>query len=194
MTIPFEQHASEYEASTAAPTLVETSPALCLAITGQGSPGGEEFDGALDAVMATAHAVAAACREQGRGFAVGGVEAIWWTDEVEGIDFAARPRSEWKWKLVVRVPDFVDAAQVAAAARERGAAAHVALETLTEGRCVQILHTGPFREVYRAMDSIRRFAGERGLEIAGRHHEICLTDPRQTALEEMRTIVRYPVR
>src|SRR6185295_18625639 len=179
----FEQHASEYQAQTAMPTLVETSPGSCLAVEGQGPPGEEEFDGKLGAVMATAHAVEAACRDHGQGFAVGKLEALWWTDEVEGIEFAARPRSEWKWKLLVRIPDFVGPGQVAAAtaqiAGEHGsAAASVALAKLTEGRCVQILHTGPFREVYRAMDAIRRFTGERGLEIAGRHHEICLTDPR----------------
>lgn len=193
----FEQHASEFEAPATAPVLVETSPASCLAIEGQGPPGGEEFDGALGALMATAHAVEAACHDEGRGFAVGKLEAIWWTDAVEGIEFAARPRSEWKWKLLARVPDFVDAGQVAAAARvagERGTAtAGIALERLTEGRCLQILHVGAYRGIPEAMDAIRRFAGERGLEIAGRHHEICLTDPRHTPLEKLRTIVRYPV-
>jgi hypothetical protein len=199
MTIDlFEQHASEYEALATAPSLVETSPASCLAIAGQGPPGGEEFDGALAAVMATAHAVEAACRNQGRGFAIGKLEALWWTDAVEGIEFAARPRSEWKWKLLVRVPDFVDAGQVAAAARVAGeqgpATAGIALDSLAEGRCVQILHLGAYRGIPEAMDAIRRFAGEHGLEIAGRHHEICLTDPRRTPLEKLQTIVRYPVR
>ncbi|MFY9823311.1 MAG: GyrI-like domain-containing protein [Thermoanaerobaculia bacterium] len=199
MTIDlFAQHASEYEAPATTPALVETTPATCLAIAGQGPPGGEEFDGALGAVMATAHAVEAAYRNQGQGFVVGKLEALWWTDAVEGIEFAARPRSEWKWKLLVRVPDFVDAEQVAAAARlngERGmATAGLTLEKVAEGRCAQILHVGAYRGIPEAMDAIRRFAGEHGLQIAGRHHEICLTDPRQTPLENLRTIIRYPVR
>jgi hypothetical protein len=190
----FAEHASEYEAGTATPSVVETAPASCLAIAGQGPPGEEEFDGGLGAVMGTAGALAAACRSEGRDFAVGKLEALWWTDAVEGIEFAARPRDEWKWKLLVRVPDFVSAGQAAAAAAQAGAPKGIVLERLTEGRCVQILHVGPFRGIRDAMEAIRRFAGEHGLEIAGRHHEICLTDPRHTAFEDMRTIVRYPVR
>jgi hypothetical protein len=43
------------------------------------------------------------------------------------------------------------------------------------------------------MAAIRRYAAESGLQIAGRHHEICVTDPRHTELADMQTIVRYPV-
>jgi hypothetical protein len=192
----FEDLAGEYLAGDE-PAVVETSPAWYVAAPGQGPPGEGEFDGKLAAVMATAGAVAADYAAEGRGFAVGKLEAVWWTDAVEGIDFAARPRDEWKWKLMVRVPDFVAAERATRAARHAASEQKpgaVALEGLDEGRCVQMLHCGPYKDVYRAMAAIGRFAAERGLEITGRHHEICVTDPRHTALADMRTIVRYSVR
>ena len=38
-----------------------------------------------------------------------------------------------------------------------------------------------------------RFIGERGLVERGQHHEIYLNDPRRTAPERLRTILRHPV-
>jgi hypothetical protein len=35
---------------------------------------------------------------------------------------------------------------------------------------------------------------ERGLTFAGRHHEIYLSDPRKTAPEKLKTLLRQPVR
>jgi hypothetical protein len=39
-----------------------------------------------------------------------------------------------------------------------------------------------------------RYVPENGLELTGRHHEIYFNDPRRTAPERLRTILRQPVR
>ena len=38
------------------------------------------------------------------------------------------------------------------------------------------------------------FIPEHGLAMTGKHHEIYLSDPRKTAPEKLRTILRQPVR
>ncbi|MGD9607019.1 MAG: GyrI-like domain-containing protein, partial [Leucobacter sp.] len=39
----------------------------------------------------------------------------------------------------------------------------------------------------------QRFIPEHGLRMTGKHHEIYLSDPRRTAPEKLRTILRQPV-
>lgn len=70
--------------------------------------------------------------------------------------------------------------------------------TYDEGLCVQCMHIGPYDtepETLRQMDA---FAAEQGYVpdfTAGRlHHEIYLGDPRRTAPEKLKTVLRHPVR
>ena len=66
---------------------------------------------------------------------------------------------------------------------------------LTEGDCLQALHLGPYSAeapvLARLHDEIMPGAG---LDFAGPHHEIYLSDPRKTPAEKLRTILRQPVR
>jgi len=110
------------------------------------------------------------------------------------------PRKEWKWKLLVRVPDFVSEQDLAGALadlhakRKSGPIDEVHLETLHEGPGVQMLHVGPYADETRTLDQMEAFAEAQGLRFHGAHHEIYLSDPRRVAPERMKTILRHPVR
>ena len=68
------------------------------------------------------------------------------------------------------------------------------METLSEGRCVQTLHVGSFDDETSVLARMHdEFIPDNGLRMTGRHHEIYLTDPRRTAPDKQRTIVRQPV-
>ncbi len=41
---------------------------------------------------------------------------------------------------------------------------------------------------------LHEFVAEQGYELCGRHHEIYLGDPRRTAPERLKTVLRHPVR
>jgi len=58
---------------------------------------------------------------------------------------------------------------------------------------VQTLHVGPFAEEDRAVALLAAYADDHGYQLAGRHHEIYLTDPRRTPPERLHTIVRHPL-
>ena len=61
-------------------------------------------------------------------------------------------------------------------------------------RQVQTLHIGPFDAEAEVLDRMHhQFIPDNGLRMAGRHHEIYLSDPRRTAPEKLRTILRQPV-
>ena len=60
---------------------------------------------------------------------------------------------------------------------------------------MQILHIGPYDQEGPVLEQLHRvFLPDEGLTFAGHHHEIYLSDPRRTASEKLRTILRQPVR
>ena len=64
-----------------------------------------------------------------------------------------------------------------------------------EGRCVQILHHGPYDDEAKTLAGLHdEFMPEHGLTFNGDHHEIYLSDARRTAPEKLRTVLRQPVR
>jgi len=70
----------------------------------------------------------------------------------------------------------------------------VRMETLREGRCVQTLHVGSYDDEAPVLAEMHHeFIPRAGLKMAGRHHEIYLSDPRRTQSPKLRTILRQPV-
>ena len=79
---------------------------------------------------------------------------------------------------------------------KRGKAAEVKevkLERLDEGRCVQMLHVGPYEREHETIAKMKSFAEQKGLQLVGPHHEIYLSDPRRVPPDRLRTILRQPV-
>ena len=79
------------------------------------------------------------------------------------------------------------------------AAAHmvdeVRFEAITDGRCVQMLHTGPYDDEPASFALMADFAAANGLERAGAgHREIYLNDAKRTEPAKLRTILRFSVR
>jgi hypothetical protein len=100
---------------------------------------------------------------------------------------------------MIRQPDTVtrelldEARVVAGRRRPPDTIAKVQLERLAEGTAAQVMHVGPYAAEAATILRLHAFIAERGYEPAGRHHEIYLSDPRRTAAERLRTIVRQPV-
>ena len=69
------------------------------------------------------------------------------------------------------------------------------LERFAEGLSVQTMFVGPYAE---EGPTIARLHGEflpaNGLVETGKHHEIYIGDPRRTAPEKLKTVLRQPVR
>ncbi len=68
------------------------------------------------------------------------------------------------------------------------------LEPFAEGLAAQILHVGPYAAEAPTIARLHAFLVEQGYVPHGRHHEIYLGDPRRSAPERLRTLLRQPVR
>lgn len=112
----------------------------------------------------------------------------------------AIPRSEWEYRLLIRLPDFVTEAQIKKAIDSVRAKKtipnldKVEIFKMHEGKCVQMLHVGPFSEEPKTLKQIMDFTSAHNLQRNGLHHEIYLSDFRKTPPEKLRTILREPVR
>jgi len=190
-------HKDQYAAARA-PVLLDLPPVPYLAIDGAGEPGGQQFTARIGGLYGAAYTLKFQSKLAGRDYKVCPLEALWWGPG-EGGSFADLPPSQWQWKLLIRVPDFVgpaDLRKAQEALRGKGKPPEfedVRLETIEEGRCVQMLHDGPYAEEPRTMERMRQLAAAQDLAFRGRHHEIYLSDPRRVAPEKLRTILRMPV-
>lgn len=195
----FKEYKAEYKA-TAEPAFVKTGPAQYLMIDGQGAPGGTVFEECIGALYSMAFTIKMTRKFAGLGdYTVCKLEGLWYTKDGSD-DFANIPKDKWLWTLMIRTPECVKKPDMDKAVKvllDKGkteAVKDVRLESLKEGRCVQVLHVGPYDKVAEAVEKMQNFAEENGLFFTGKHHEIYLSDPRRVAPEKLKTIVRRPVR
>ncbi|HEU5127980.1 MAG TPA: GyrI-like domain-containing protein [Glycomyces sp.] len=190
---------SLYAPKNTAWELVDVPEQRFLAVDGRGDPNTDEaYARAVEALYAVAYTLKFAAKREGADFVVAPLEGLWWSDRPE--DFTARAKRSWQWTMMICLPDRADEAAVAEAkaaalAKKRLPAVElVRCETLREGRCAQVLHVGSYDDEGPILAELHgRYMPEHGLRFNGRHHEVYLGDPRKTAAERLRTVLRQPV-
>jgi hypothetical protein len=190
-------HALEYGAGRV-PRVVATSPARYLSLDGAGDVAGAGFlEQALLLQRILRDLRSRVRREQGKDFALPPLEALVGPPRVQANGSGATAAGS-PWKLLLRVPAFVRASDLAGlsdeADLERETLRPVRIEELQEGRCIQALHVGPFDTVPGTVDRLRRAAAEEELEVRGRLHQVWLSAPGRVPAERRRTVVRLPVK
>ncbi|TIX49576.1 GyrI-like domain-containing protein [Alteraurantiacibacter aquimixticola] len=179
-----------------------TLPAFAyLMVDGKGAPGGPEYVAALEVLYPAAYGTKFHSKlELGRDYGVPPLEGLWWADDFSAYTHPDR-REEWRWTLMLMLPAWitqahVDAAQAAQAKKKPDLDfGKVRMEALEEGLCMQHLHLGPFSEEGPKLDALHnRIMPEHGLTFNGHHHEIYLSDPRRSAPEKLKTVLRQPVK
>jgi len=192
----YAEHSAEY-VTPKAPVIVETRKAYYLAIEGEGSPKDAAFTNAIGALYNVAFTIKMARKFAGTDYKVTSLEGLWWTAR-DG-DFMDVPKTDWRWRLMIRVPDFITAAELKEAVAkllDRGKSDLIKLVkriSLNEGKCVQVLHTGPYDAESPTIAAMKAHAAANGLRFRGLHHEIYLSDPRRVASSRLRTVLRHPV-
>ncbi|SDO63550.1 hypothetical protein SAMN05660199_02342 [Klenkia soli] len=169
-----------------------------LAVDGHGDPNTAAFAVAVQALYPVAYALKFASKDAGRDYVVPPLEGLWWAQDMDAFT-RRRDKAVWEWTLLLLVPDWLGADDVAAAVEHTRRKApprldDVRLQQLAEGRCMQTLHVGPFDDegpvLHRLHHEVLPGAG---FVPTGKHHEVYLTDPRRTAPEKQRTILRQPI-
>lgn len=130
-------------------------------------------------------------------FSLAPVEGLWWT--TSGKMFNSKAPSDWKWTVMLRVPGFVtpdyfdEVVAECIAQKQSNTYKRARLESFAEGECVQIMHIGPYDQEQTDIDKMHAYAKEHGYVLSGKHHELYFGDPRRSAPEKLKTILRQPV-
>jgi hypothetical protein len=180
------------------PVLVDVPEMAYLMIDGHGEPGDGPFQRAVEALFGVAFTAKFAVKriDPREDFTVMPLEGLFWTPDVTG----ARPASSegGSWTLMIVQPPAVTeelARKSTADAIERGlpAARQLRLERFREGLAAQVIHVGSYADEEPTIEKLLAFIAEHDYPLRGRHHEIYLSDPRRTAPERLKTVIRQPV-
>jgi len=115
-------------------------------------------------------------------------------------DFKTSSKDEWIWTAMIRQPDFMlndhlsVALELASKKNDHFNFNRIRLEEYIEGLSVQVLYYGPYADEGPTIEKIHNFAFDQGYQLHGKHHEIYLSDPRRTAPEKLKTVIRQPIK
>ena len=180
------------------PVFVYVPDLSFVMIDGRGEPeGSAAFSEAVEALYGVSYGSKFRMKRAGFDYAVMPLEGLWWTPKG---DWDYRDRGWWRWTLMIMQPDRVGVDVVAdtvatmrADNRCRSALAKLRFERWHEGPSAQVLHIGPYATEPETIERLHAFIDTEGYEPVGKHHEIYLGDPRRTAPQRLRTILRQPV-
>lgn len=194
-----------YFTAKAKPHLVEIEKANFISISGKGDPSGQPFLQNIQALYPVAYRIKFAFKAKNKDFVVSKLEGLWWFDEERypnktiATSSTDVPRSEWEYRLLIRLPNFVtredfDIAVTAGVEKNVPFVKQLDFFTMEEGTCVQMLHVGPYSTEPETLEEIGKFMEANKLKRNGVHHEIYLSDFRKTKPERLKTILREPVK
>ncbi|MCW5911021.1 MAG: GyrI-like domain-containing protein [Cyclobacteriaceae bacterium] len=196
--LDFKKAYKNYYSAKQIPELHSFGEVNCLTITGKGEPGGKEFQAANEVLFPMAYGVKKICKLKGMDFGVPALEGFWWTDN--NTSAQDTPRSDWNWKLMIRMPDYATSEMYQTALAEvlikkkNPLARNVLFEKIDEGKAAQILHIGAYTDEQPTIDALYQFIESNGMSLNGLHHEIYLSDPRKTKPADLKTIIRQGVK
>lgn len=208
MPFDFKKEYKELYQPKSKPQIVEVPPMNYIAVRGTGDP--NEDDGAYQQAISVLYAVAYTLKMSYKtdykiaGFfeyVVPPLEGFWWQDDVDGVNYA--DKSGFHWISVIRLPDFVtksnfDWAVQTAAKKKQLDCSSAKFLTIEEGLCVQMMHVGSYDDEPASVALMDVYLTENGyvndLTAERLHHEIYLSDPRKTAPEKRKTVLRHPIK
>ena len=188
-----------YQASAKEVVQIEVPTFQFLMIDGEGDPNtSQEYAEAVEALFSVSYTAKFMVKKgtQGIDYSVMPLEGLWWSDDMSA--FITNDKSKWKWTMMIMQPHFVEVAVIQAAITEVKrkktllAINALRLENFTEGLCAQILHIGPFSEEGPTIQRVHDFIATPSA-LAGKHHEVYLSDIRRADPAKWRTIIRQPM-
>lgn len=189
------------------PSVLEIPKMNYVAVRGKGNPNEEEGDyksaiGILYGISFTIKMSRMGSRKIDGYFeyVVPPLEGLWRQEGVAGIDYSRK--ADFEWISMIRLPEFVTKEvfdwAVEEADEEKGTDFSKAeFFTYNEGLCVQCMHFGPYDDEPQTLRLMEEYAEREGYSLdmdRRRHHEIYLGDPRKCKAENLKTVIREPIK
>jgi hypothetical protein len=190
-----------YQPRTGEFSLVDVPAMNFLMVDGHGDPNvATAYIEAVEALYSVSYALKfMSKKELERDYAVNPLEGLWWSDDIQS--FVDRRKDAWDWTMMIMQPDWITAEMVeqarsdAARKKTLPAFARLRFEAYDEGTSLQIMHVGSYDDEGPVLKRLHHEVMPAGGYIFnGKHHEIYIGDPRKTAPEKLKTVLRQPVK
>lgn len=208
MAYNFRKEQKELYVPGKSPSLINVPAMKYLTVRGHGDPNQEnsEYKKAIEKLYAVAYTIKMSKKAPTKFQIIlillfPPLEGLWWQDGITGIDYAHKEM--FNFIAMIRLPDFVtqdvfDWAIQEASEKKQFDLHNVEFLSMHEGLCVQALNIGSYDEEPATIDKIHKFIEKQGLQVDinddRHHHEIYLSDPRRTKVENLKTVLRIPVK
>lgn len=192
------------------PSIIEVPEMIFIAIDGKGDPNtSSEYKEALEILYGLSFTIKMSKMSgtQPEGYfeyVVPPLEGLWYVDDAKFDGTNITDKSRFCWTSMIRQPEFVtenvfeNARNILAKKKRELDLSKARLIKMTEGLCVQIMHKGAYDDEPESIAKMREFAEKCGytedISDTRFHHEIYLSDPRRCAPENLKTVIRHPVR
>ena len=192
------------------PSIIEIPEMIFIAIDGKGDPNtSDEYKEALEILYGLSFTIKMSKMSgtQPEGYfeyVVPPLEGLWYVDDAKFDGTNITDKNRFCWISMIRQPEFVtekvfeDARNALAKKKHELDLSKTKLMKMTEGLCVQIMHKGTYDNESKSIAKMREFAEKSGYteDISDNrfHHEIYLSDPRRCAPENLKTVIRHPIR
>ena len=188
-----------YNPSTKEVTIINVPDMNFLMVDGEGAPASPEYVASLEELYPVAYALKFKVKkDKGIDYGVMPLEGLWWMEDIA--KFSVDRKDEWKWTNMIMQPkyvteaDFKTAIQQVRKKKSPTALDKVRFECYHEGKAAQIMHLGPYSTEGSNVQKIHEAIKAAGYQLSGKHHEIYLGDPRRTAPEKLKTVLRQPMK
>lgn len=190
------------------PEIITLPAQQFITISGEGNPNEADFSDRVGVLYALAYPIkmrykkgwAAAPKEKEapeyEDYTVFPLEGLWNTADPENL----LNKDQFSYTIMIKQPGFITSEQFEAAydavsvKKPNPLLKEVRFETLDEGECLQLLHRGSYDDEPASFEKMEAFIRERGYRRLGHcHREIYLSDPRKTAPEKRKTILRFQI-
>ena len=189
------------------PVLINLPEFVFFTIEGKGNPNDASFGDYIQALYSLSYAVKMSPK-QGKApagyfdYTVYPLEGVWDLSDAGKQNITGMlDKNELVFKLMIRQPGFVTADYAASVVEQvKKKKPHplldkVKFEKIEEGWCIQMMHLGPFDSEPESFRKMEDYAQASGLvRISHDHREIYLSDPRKSAPEKLRTVLRFRVK
>jgi len=194
------------------PGIIEVPEMLFIHVHGEGNPNtSQEYSNAVEILYGLSYTIKMSKKSgtppQGYfEYVVPPLEGLWWSvleadnhhDGKTVID-----KDKLRWNSMIRQPDFVthevfeEAKHILHKKKPELDLSLASLAKWNEGLCAQIMHVGSYDDEPLTIEILEKFIKESGyrndISQARKHHEIYLNDPRKTAPEKLKTVIRHPI-
>lgn len=207
-----KQEKALYQPKTT-PSIVDVPEMLFIMVDGAGDPNtSEAYSHAINVLYGLSYTIKMSKKSGTEpdgyfDYVVPPLEGLWSVVDgsFTGGGAAITDKNALVWTSMIRQPEFVTPAvfeetkRVLAKKKPELDLSLARLERYHEGLCVQAMHIGSYDDEPATVAKMDAFARDAGyvIDIADdgrRHHEIYLGDPRRTAPEKLKTVLRHPIR